>query len=328
MTARRRICLALAGLTVLGAGAAQVAQATAPGRNGAIAFRRFLDVDRTQGAIFTINPDGSGERQVTRPPADWTDDFPDVAADGSLIVFQRCADFCRIFVVRPDGSGAHAVGPSCTGKRQPPRCIDPHYAALSPDGTRIAFFGYWGRITDEFVDHQDIFTMGVDGGHLRRVTSSPVQGTVYGEPQWSPDGRRLLYVRYEVDGSQAVVTSRADGGDERRVTPWSMHAGDGPDWSPDGSRILFRSPENDDFLNSNLYTIRPDGTGLKQLTHVPADTKLYSSSFSPDGRYITFGMQGIGGASDVWRMNADGTGITPLTRTTLHDSAPDWGGRR
>ena len=327
MTARRRIWLAIAGAVLLGAGA-EPAQATAPGHNGPIAFRRFLDEERTQAAIFIINPDGSGERQVTSPPAGWSDEFPDVAADGSLIVFHRCADFCRIWVVFSDGVGAHPVGPSCTGQRTPPHCIDPHYPALSPDGRRIAFFGQWGRITDEFVDHQDIFTMRVDGTHVRRVTSSPVQGTVYGEPQWSPDGRKLVYVTYAGDGSQALFTSDSNGRHQHRVTPWALRAGDGPDWSPDGSRIIFRSPENDDFLNSNLFTIRPDGTGLTQLTHVSPDTKIYSSSFSPDGTSITFGMQGVGGAADVWRMKADGTGITPLTRTVLHDSAPDWGGAR
>jgi Tol biopolymer transport system component len=326
MTARRRIGLAMAALSLLGA-AADTAEATAPGRNGSIAFRRFLDPERTQGAIFTIKPDGTGERQVTAPPAAASDDFPDFAADGSLIAFQRCADFCRIFTARPDGSRVHGVGPTCTPSQQPPNCIDATYAALSPDGRRIAFIGRWGRITDEFVDYQDVFTMCVDGSHLRRVTNSPLQGTVYGEPQWSPDGRKLLYVRYEVDGSQAVVTSDVDGGHQRRVTPWALHAGDGPDWSPDGSRILFRSNESDNFLNSDLFTIRTSGTGLEQLTHVSPDTKLYSASFSPDGTSITFGMQGIGGAGDVWRMKADGTGITPLTRTVLHDSAPDWGGR-
>ena len=128
MTARRRIGLALTGLLLLGA-AAETAHATPPGRNGSIAFRRFLDPERTQGAIFTINSDGSGERQVTQPPAGASDDFPDVAADGSLIAFHRCQDFCQLFTVRPDGWRARAVGPSCTGSKQPPRCIDPSYVA-------------------------------------------------------------------------------------------------------------------------------------------------------------------------------------------------------
>ena len=43
------------------------AQATFPDKNGRIAFRRFLNEDRSWGAVFTINADGFGERQVTFP---------------------------------------------------------------------------------------------------------------------------------------------------------------------------------------------------------------------------------------------------------------------
>jgi TolB protein len=89
MTARRSIGLPFCGLLLAGA-AVETVQATPPGTNGSIAFRRYLGPDRTHGAIFTIAADGSGERQVTRPPADASDDFPDVAANGSSIAFQRC----------------------------------------------------------------------------------------------------------------------------------------------------------------------------------------------------------------------------------------------
>jgi TolB protein len=127
---------------------------------------------------------------------------------------------------------------------------------------------------------------------------------------------------------QAIYTVRADGGGLRRLTPFALTAGDGPDWSPDGSRILFRSPENDDFLHSQLYTVRPDGTHLKQVTHVADGTHLYSASFSPDGRRITLGLEGTGGAADVYTMRTDGTDLRPVTRTPERDSAPDWGPRR
>ena len=65
------------------------AEATFPDDNGRIAFRRFLDADQTTGAVFTVNPDGSGEVQVTRPRAGFVDRNPDVSPDGRRIVFQR-----------------------------------------------------------------------------------------------------------------------------------------------------------------------------------------------------------------------------------------------
>ena len=103
---------------------------------------------------------------------------------------------------------------------------------------------------------------------LRRITRAPSFTAADVQTQWSPDGRQLLFVRKWNDGSkQAIYTVDAKGGRIRRVTPFALRAGDWPDWSPDGTRILFRSPETDDFLHSNLYTIRPDGSGLRQVTH-------------------------------------------------------------
>jgi hypothetical protein len=41
------------------------AHATAPGEDGSIAFRRYLDAAHRRGEIFTINPNGAGVRRVT-----------------------------------------------------------------------------------------------------------------------------------------------------------------------------------------------------------------------------------------------------------------------
>ena len=56
-------------VALLGVCGGATALATTTGQNGEIAFRRYLGPDRSKGAIFTIAPDGSGERQLTSPPA-------------------------------------------------------------------------------------------------------------------------------------------------------------------------------------------------------------------------------------------------------------------
>ena len=191
MTARPLICLAAAAL-LLGA-AAETAHATAPGRNGPIAFRRFLGPDRTLGAIFTIAPDGSAERQVTSPPAGASDDFPDYAADGSLIAFHRCGGLL------PASSPCAPTASRVRRGRPRLRRRAKHRRSASTRATRrsrrtskwVAFQGACGRIVDDTIDHQDIFVVRTDGTHLRRVTFSRKRQEVYGEPQWSPDGRRL-----------------------------------------------------------------------------------------------------------------------------------------
>ena len=119
----------------------------------------------------------------------------------------------------------------------------------------------------------------------------------------------------------------ADGGHRHRITPWALGAGDNPDWSPDGRLILFRSHEQGP-EQSQIMVVRPDGSGLRALTHLPADTTVLSYSFSPNGRLITFAKEGEDGEPDVWVMRRDGTGMRQVTRTSLWDSAPDWGPAR
>jgi Tol biopolymer transport system component len=310
------------------------AVATAPGDNGQIAFRRYLGPDRTSGAIFTIAPDGTAERQLTRPPRPASDDFPDFAANGSFVAFQRCRDACAIYTVRADGSKLKRVGPApgCAGSGARRACHQNSYPAVSPDGRRIAFVREFGRLRNEQIEHVGIYTMRADGSQVRRVTLPRTRTAEDRAPQWSPDGRRIVFVRHNESakpaGRQAVFVVGAGGTGARRVTPWKIDAGDGPDWSPDGNRILFRAPESDDFLESDLFTIRTDGSDLRQVTHAPANTKVFSASFSPDGTAITLGLSGIDGEADVFRMGIDGGGPVAVTRTASWDSAPDWGGAR
>lgn len=298
------------------------ALATAPGTNGQIAFRRYLGPDRTKGAIFVAAPDGSGERQLTTPPANTSDDYPDVASDGGFVAFQRCGRTCHLYTVRIDGTGMRRIGAAS---------VDRSYPAISPDRTRIAFIRTFGHLRpNRPPDHVAIYTIGIDGSGERRVTLPKTKTAEDVDPQWSPDGRRIVFVRMNGTArprhGQAIFVVNADGTGLRRVAAWKLRAGDGPDWSPDGKEILFRSPETEDFLHCNLFTIHPNGTGLRQVTHLAPTTKLYSASFSPDGTAITFGMTGVDGQADVWTMHADGTVATPVTRTAQWDSAPDWGG--
>ena len=101
----KRIAITLTVLMVWLSIPAAPAQATFEGKSGRIAFRRFLNEDRTWGAVFTINPNGSHERQVTFPKQGFVDRNPDVSPDGRRIVFEREGpDYDEVFVVNADGS--------------------------------------------------------------------------------------------------------------------------------------------------------------------------------------------------------------------------------
>ena len=75
-------------------------------------------------------------------------------------------------------------------------------------------------------------------GRLQRISGHPIRLTAsakpISDPQWSPDGRRLAYVRddeiwvMEADGSRVTRVVGAPGGNQ-------------PRWSPDGHRLAFIS---------------------------------------------------------------------------------------
>ena len=86
---------------------------------------------------------------------------------------------------------------------------------------------------------------------------------------------------------------------------------------------------------SNLYWVHPDGTGLHQLTHAPADKQFLGSSFSPSFSagegWITVGRtSGYGdeGNADVFRRSIEDGDVVRsvnLTKSAIWDSNPNWG---
>src|SRR5690242_10110419 len=170
------------------------ASATTPGDNGRIAFRRFLNPERTSGAVFTIRPDGRGEIQVTHPPEGFVDRNPDVSPDGTRIVFERqgvaCDPACNtreIWVVDADGGHARALTPTPPGTDCDGTVCD-HSPAWSPDGRFVAFGRDAGPFgADGLVERLALYIMRADGTGIRRLTQKTLPATGEDiEPQFSP----------------------------------------------------------------------------------------------------------------------------------------------
>jgi Tol biopolymer transport system component len=322
--------------------AAPTAHATFPDHNGRIAFRRYLNEERTWGAVFTIKANGTDEHQVTFPPPGYVDQNPDVSPDGRRITFERnsMTSCCtqEVYVVDVDGANLTKLTPSNTPDED---CLFntgcAGAPAWSPDGTKIAFGRQIGPIVDDLAYEAAIYVMRADGTHLRQITQQVHPAT--GEdtnPQWSPDGRSLVFQRNNVRGAQpeggiALWTVNLRTGHEQRITPFDLRAGDTPDWSPDGQRILFHSNnDGDPDVSANLYTVRADGTDLRQLTFEEGGVRnVLGSSYSPDGKRIVFGRRPATGGTnaDIFIIKVDGTHERALTQTVLYDSYPDWGPR-
>jgi Tol biopolymer transport system component len=178
-----------------------------------------------------------------------------------------------------------------------------------------------------------IFVVKLQDRSFHQLTQlQPNSGTEDHAPSWSPDGTRLVFQRtnnmIEPVLASALYTIRADGTRLQRLTlPGAPDAGE-PAWSPDGSTIAFSS----DCLfgsgcpglggSADIYTIRPDGTCLRQLTHNGGTIKSASPSWSPDGSRIVF-----------WTRDPASLGLATIRRdggderqvTMGLDAHPDWG---
>jgi TolB protein len=243
--------------------------------------------------IWTINPDGTKKRRLTRHGGE----DPAWSPDGRRIAFVRVAD-AAIYVLNVDGSGQHRLVSASSSP------------AWSPDGRRIAFVRPRGNFK-----YSEIWVVNADGTQRRRLT----RNTEDFAPDWSPDGRRIVFERGGV-GKLAIWVMNADGTGQRRLTRNAQND-QAPDWSPDGRRIVFGRPS---LFWSNIWVMDADGSGQRKIGRGVGE----DPTWSPDGRRIVFVR-----SPDLYVMNADGTGELRLTRHKVfldggnetHD--PEWSPR-
>lgn len=270
------------------------AQAAFPGKNGRIAyFDRSGSGDDYE--IYSMKPDGTDRTLLSGDAAN--DYAPDVSSDGEKIAFVSLRSGAnKIYVMNADGTAARNLSGSEVGEggptwspdgteiafekdgdvwvmdadgsdrknltKTPPvngyevRERDPAY---SPDGTEIAFH------KETFRPHDvDLYTISPDGTKLRQVTDFPGKEL---EPDWSPSGRSLVYVRSTRTSGERISTVRPDGTGKRPIA----QDGYAPVFSPDGKSIAFTR-------NGDLYEAKSDGSGDPSVVDGPEG----SSELAPD----------------------------------------------
>lgn len=321
-----------------------VGAAAAEAHNGLIVSRAYTDATRTTSAIVTVGPDGTGQRQVTQPPARARDDRPDWSPDGSAIAFDRTdpqTGTARLWTVSTSGENAHQISQLCDAAGGGADCAneDERAPAFSPDGKQLAFSRSWGALDEAHnkqIQYSDLYLMSPDGTNVQRLTfltnDKPYSGAV-SNPSWSPDGKQLTF-EYRTSATGQPANSRAiyvvgvDGTGLRQLTPWELRAGERADWSPDGTQILFTTyPAGaDNAPGGGIYTVHPDGTAIGALTPAPSTAFYGSAAYAPDGKSIVFTQAAAGSGTDLYSMRPDGTGMTRLTNSAdKWLSRPAWG---
>jgi len=323
--------------------------------NGKLVFSS--DRNKDNGLkIWSFNPDGSNPTQLTfdseRNPdmpsyASIYDDLAKWSPDGTKIALRSNRDF-----VDPD----HAPGSytiyimDATGKNTQRLTLDklpglsgvicPEISSFewSPDGTK--FLLSFGKIISGVdvcpgILDTNIYTVNTDGSSLVKLTKDV--GTVNSNPTWSPDGSQIAFSSWDQKGTFAIHVMNADGSKRHEIVRSRMNDFLSTAWSPDGSKILFYGNKGDvascyTVRCFQLYTINPDGTAMRQLTHSPFDYE--TPRWSPDGTKIAF-VRDLTYAISVWVnrgsaifiMNADGSDeheVSDRGPGDFGDASIDW----
>jgi Tol biopolymer transport system component len=164
-----------------------------------------------------------------------------------------------------------------------------------------------------------IWVMNANGRGARALTHGNV---VDSEPSWSPDGKTIVFRGNSPNGRTFdLYTVSVNGRGLHDVTRNADDVGAlDPDWSPNGKLIVFARRKQSSGAGTGIYTIRPDGTGLKRLRIGGLEP-----AWSPSGARIAFVLAdpASGGRSQIYLMNARGTGTTRLT-SGPESVAPAW----
>jgi TolB protein len=164
-----------------------------------------------------------------------------------------------------------------------------------------------------------LYSMRSDGTARRQLTHIPGSQDVSFYPDWSPDGRRIVF-NSSMSGRLQLYVIRADGTGMRRLFSDPKRDDLLPAWAPDGHTIVFSrvSPITG---NAALWKVRADGTDLTRITGARVDHA--GAAFTPDGSAILFDRSGDGEIAAIWRVDADGSNPQRLTPAAMRAGLPD-----
>ncbi|MGE5139697.1 MAG: TolB family protein [Rudaea sp.] len=237
--------------------------------------------------VYTMSADGSNENQVystseVRAP-DWSPD------DSTLMFSYQAASkgggqFCffgRCFQAPPNTLWRLATVSAAGGSYADVRATDHAFTPTwKNDGVTFAYndlsIGIMQAATDNSYDTFPII------GDLRSTTPgyNPLKLM---SPQYSPDGKSIVYMVYQQPAWQIAVAN-ADGSNQRlltRIDPLDfVHPNNvAPIWSPDSKQILFLSDRNGKW---EFFLINADGSGVQQVLKTVSDQVTIGYEFESE----------------------------------------------
>jgi serine/threonine protein kinase/Tol biopolymer transport system component len=223
-----------------------------------------------QRDLWTIPADGGPATAVTDdPPLDWD---PVWSRDGDCLFFISdrggSMNLWRVPVNEKTGKVRGAPEPVTTPSS------DAGFMSFSGDGSTLAY------VARAFSRNISRLAFDPDTDQAGDTPSLVTKGSLsVRDLDVSPDGSWLAY---NSESTEKLFVVRTDGTGSRQLTEGASKDR-GPRWSPDGSRIAFYSNRTGAY---QIWTIKPDGSELQQVTEDTSTSGLLFPVWSRDGRFI------------------------------------------
>lgn len=261
--------------------------------------------------LLLLSSDGSQNIELTEGPA--RDTRPSWSPDSERLVFERSEGTgpgtIRIIDIRTKAEEELTSGTA------------PHW---SPVDDRIVFTGASSQPVDLTTD---LRLIDADGSNEVIITNDSLSHD--DAPVWSPDGRRIAFLRYPVDqqneneGPYADIWRvRRDGNRLFQITHQQddlngVHA---PVWSPNGRRIAYVFANDG---GSWIHKVRSDGEHHVRVTR-GWSARAFDPSWSPGGKRLVYVKAGDVG-SDLWKAKPNGERKRAVTQSPEHhETSAEW----
>ena len=268
-----------------------------PPAQGQIVFSSYGADSTNFTHLFIINADGTGLRQLTADSLN--DRFPRWSPDGTKIAFTRSygpnRDSVDVSVMGADGKNIVRL------------TVDAYldeFPSWSPDGTQIAF-----QRTDLLVS--DIWVVNADGTNPHMIMRADSANSAR-DITWTSQNTLLGADTYGIDLQLAPTSTRLT----RILDLFPINSAQ-PRLSPSSDVIAFAWEGPNANEGPYVYTVKVDGSGMKQISNLRDRTPVWS----PDGSRIAFQRD-----SRIWIMASSGANPVQLTTRTTPgaDNPGDW----
>jgi dipeptidyl aminopeptidase/acylaminoacyl peptidase len=215
----------------------------------------------------------------------------------------------HVFVVSSNGGEARDL--TIGDYDAPPFSLGgPTDYAFSPDSKELAFVRNTEKV-EATSTNSDLFIIPVTGGEPKRITASNMGADA--SPLYSPDGRFIAYrsqatAGYESDRFRLMLYDRQTG-QSRSISEQLDSNVEGFTFSHDGQKIYFAAGERG---HEPVYSVGVGGGAVTKLISEGFNDDVHATN---DGRSLVFSRSTGTRPTEVFRSNADGSGVAQVTRT-------------